>query len=518
MIAIVGAGFSGIGMGVKLKEAGLDFVILERAADLGGTWRDNDYPGCACDVPSHVYSYSFELNPDWSQEYAPQAEIQAYLRHVADKYGVTEHIRFNQEVGAAAWSEAEQEWRIETGAGEWRARYLVAAAGPLSEPVIPALPGLESFEGASFHSAEWDHEHRLEGERVAVVGTGASAIQFVPQIQPQVAELKLFQRTPPWIVPRMNRRIGPRRRRLMRRFPPVMKLTRAALYAFQEARVLGFRKPRIMWLPKRVALHHLRRQVPDSKLRARLTPDYVIGCKRILVSDDYLPSLSEPNVEVIDGGLREVRPRSVVDSVGAEHTVDTIIFGTGFEVTEPPIAGAVRGRDGRTLAEHWAGGMQAHRGTTVAGFPNLFFLLGPNTGLGHNSIVYMIESQLRYVMGCLAEIDRRGAGAFEVREDVQREFNEGLQGQMEGTVWTAGQCQSWYLDAQGRNTTIWPSWTFRFRRLLRRFDPEAYEFRPPRPAGDAPVPAGGEAATPGSGPRPANPADGADPVPAGPVG
>lgn len=494
VIAIIGSGFSGIGMAVRLKQAGHeDFVILERAGDLGGTWRDNDYPGCACDVPSHVYSYSFELNPGWTEGYAKQPEIHAYLRRVAEKHGLLPHIRYGAEVQGAAWDEGAGEWELETPIGGFRARFLIPATGPLSEPAIPDLPGLESFRGKTFHSGAWDHEHDLSGERVAVVGTGASAIQIVPQIQPQVAELTLFQRTPPWIVPRMNPRIGRTRRRLMRRFPFLMKALRGALYAAQEIRVFGFLRPRWMWIAKQVAQHHLRRQVPDPQLRAKVTPGYVIGCKRVLISDDYYPSLSEPNVELVDAGVSEIRPSSVIDSAGGEHEADTIVFGTGFEVTEPPIAGVLRGRDGRTLAEHWSEGMQAYRGTTVAGFPNLFFLLGPNTGLGHNSMVYMIESQLEYVMQCLDGLRERGAGILEVRAEAQQSYNEELQQALEGTVWTAGQCQSWYLDEHGRNTAIWPGPTYRFRRLLSRFEPADYEIRPPgrpqRPAVGQPEPA-----------------------------
>ncbi len=479
MIAIVGAGFSGLGLAVRLKEEGYqDFVILERADDLGGTWRDNEYPGCACDIPSHVYSFSFELNPNWTQSYATQPEIYAYLRRVADHYGLHRHIRYGHEVIDAGWDNENQQWQIQTTAGPVEARFLIAASGPLSEPSVPDLPGLGSFQGHTFHSATWDHEYSLEGKRVAVVGTGASAIQFVPQIQPQVSQMHIFQRTPPWLVPRNNRNLGRLERLLMRRLPFALKIRRGTIFSMQESRFFGFRNPRFMRLPKLVAQAHLRRQVKDPELRRKLTPDYVIGCKRILISSDYYPALAQPNVEVVTSGVVEVRANSVLDGEGREYEVDTILFGTGFQVTDPPIARHLRGKDGRTLAEHWQGGMQAYQGTTVAGFPNLFFMLGPNTGLGHNSMIYMIESQLNYVVDALRSLRAHGAVEFDVKPEVQNGFNEQIQRDMEGSVWTAGHCRSWYLDANGRNSTVWPRWAVDFRRRLRHFDIGSYILSP----------------------------------------
>jgi len=474
-VAIIGSGFSGLGMAIRLKQAGIDdFVVLERADELGGTWRDNHYPGCCCDVPSHVYSFSFELNPFWTRGFAPQWEIRDYLRRTAEKYGVLPHIRFGHEVTEAAWDDGAQRWSIETTGGDFTARVLVSGAGPLSDPTVPALPGLDDFQGRAFHSAVWDHDHDLTGERVAVIGTGASAIQFVPAIQPQVERMHVFQRTAPWVIPRFDHEITDVEHTLLRRIPFAPAIVRSVLYWTLESRVVGFRNPRLMKLADRVARWHLRRQVPDEQLREKLTPGYVMGCKRILISDDYYPSLTKPNVEVLTEGVKQVRERSIVSGDGSEREIDTIIFGTGFHVADPPIAARIRGRDGRTLAEHWAGGMTAYLGTTVAGFPNLFFLLGPNTGLGHNSMVYMIESQLNYVIDALRVMRERDARAVEVRPDVQERYNEELQAAMKGTVWTAGQCQSWYLDDTGRNTTLWPSWTFRFRGRTRRFDAESY--------------------------------------------
>ena len=474
-VAIIGSGFSGLGTAIRLKQAGIDdFMVLERAADLGGTWRDNHYPGCCCDIPSHVYSFSFLLNPAWTRGFAPQWEIRDYLRHAAGRFGVLPYIRFRQEVLEAAWDDDAQRWRIETSAGSLTADVLVCAAGPLSDPTTPDIPGLGDFEGKTFHSARWDHDHDLTGERVAVIGTGASAIQFVPAIQPQVAKLHVFQRTPPWVVPRLDHQITGPEHWLLRWIPFAPALVRAVLYWLMEIRVVGFRKPGVMKVADRLARWHLARQVPDPELRRKLTPGYIMGCKRILISDDYYPSLTHPNVEVVTEGVSEVRGNSLVSRDGTEREVDTIIFGTGFHVLDAPIGTRIRGRDGRTLAEHWRGSMQAYLGTTVAGFPNLFYMLGPNTGLGHNSMVYMIESQINYLIDGLRVTGERGARTFEVRRDVQERFNEELQAAMRGSVWTAGQCQSWYLDDTGRNTTLWPSWSFRFRQRTRRFDPESY--------------------------------------------
>jgi cation diffusion facilitator CzcD-associated flavoprotein CzcO len=482
-IAIIGTGFAGLGMAIRLKQEGVDdFVVLEKGDDVGGTWRENTYPGVQCDVPSHLYSFSFAPNPNWSRTFPLGDEIWGYLRGCAHRYGVMPHIRFGCEVQSADWDGQRQRWRIETAEESLTAQVLVAGTGPLHEPSIPDLPGLDRFEGRTFHSAVWDHDHDLTGERVAVVGTGASAIQFVPRIQPKVSRMHVFQRTPPWIMPHSDRAITPLEQRVYRAFPPAQLAMRAGIYWARETFVCGFMDRRFAKLPERVALKHLRDQVPDPELRRKLTPDYTIGCKRILISNDYFPTLMQPNVDLITDGIAEVRESSVVTAAGEELDVDTIIFGTGFRVTDPPSAHLVRGRDGRTLAEKWQGSMEAHLGTTIAGFPNLFFLVGPNTGLGHNSIVFMIESQLNYVLDALRTMDARGAGSIDVRPDVQARYNAAIQKRLRNTVWNAGGCASWYLDHTGRNTTLWPGFTWPFRRLLRRFDAGHYELRPAVPA------------------------------------
>lgn len=482
-VAIIGGGFGGIGIAIRLRQSGIeDFVILERAADIGGTWRDNSYPGCACDVESHLYSFSFALNPEWSRGFSPQPEIQEYLKRCADDFGVMPHVRLQHEVRSATWDDAAQRWIIETSRGRFVAAALVMASGALSDPVIPPLPGLDRFTGEVFHSARWNHDFGLAGRRVAVVGTGASAIQFVPRIQPLVGALHLFQRTPPWILPQRNGRFGERTRRLFRRLPLVQRLLRARIYAQHELYLLGFRGRVVPKLVERAARRHLRRAVPDPVLRAKLTPTYRIGCKRVLLSNDYLPALTRSNVEVVTSGVAEIRERSIVGGDGVERPVDAIIFGTGFQPTEPPLAPCIRGRDGRSLAEAWEGSPKAYVGTTVAGFPNFFVLMGPNTGLGHTSVVYMIEAQIEHVLAVLAHARRHGAAAVEPRPEAQAAFVADVQRRMRGMVWVAGGCASWYLDATGRNSTLWPDFTWRFRRRATRLVPSDYALHAPRAA------------------------------------
>jgi cation diffusion facilitator CzcD-associated flavoprotein CzcO len=474
-VAIVGAGFSGLGLAIQLKRHGInDFVVIERASDIGGTWRDNSYPGCACDVPSHLYSFAFAPNPDWSRAYSPQTEIQAYLRDCAVRFGIIPHIRFGEEVLDAEWNERAQRWVITTTRSQLTAQTLALGSGPLSEPAMPAIPGLNRFTGAIFHSARWDHDHDLAGEHVAVIGTGASAIQIVPRIQPIVERLTLFQRTPPWILPRRDHAIPERRRALYRSVPPTRWLQRASIYSRLEVGVLGFvYRPALLKRLESIALRHLRSRVRDSALRVKLMPSYAMGCKRILLSDDFYPALTRANVEVVSERIREVRATSVVAADGIERPLDTIILATGFHVADMPIAERVRGRIGLTLARAWRAEPRAYLGTTVTGFPNLFILIGPNTGLGHSSMVYMIESQLAYIVDALRVMDRRGLAAVEVRPEAQAEFVAEMRRRMRPTVWMTG-CASWYLDAGGRNTALWPGFTWEYRWRTRRFDPAAY--------------------------------------------
>ena len=468
-VAIVGAGFSGLGLAIRLKQHGIDsFVLLERADDIGGTWRDNIYPGCACDVPANLYSFSFAPNPQWSHIYARQPEIWTYLRRCVRRFGLQDHIHFGHEVRNASWDDEQGQWRIDTTGGELTADILALGNGPLSEPALPAIPGLERFGGTVFHSAQWDHGHDLSGERVAVIGTGASAIQFVPQIQPRVGHLSLFQRTPPWIIPRGDRCLSEREKLLYRALPIAQYLERAKIYWRNELTVVGLvYQPDKMKAAEKLAQRHLEAQVADPELRAKLTPTYRLGCKRILLSDDFYPALTRDNVELVTERIREVRAGSIVTEDGAEHAVDTIILATGFHVTDNPSYRRLHGRDGRSLAEVWSSGPQAYLGTTVAGFPNLFLLSGPNTNLGHNSIIFMIECQVNYIVRCIRELARAGLRWLDVRREAMTRFNAVLGRRLDATVW-AGGCTSWYKTSSGKITNNWPGFSVDYWRRTRR--------------------------------------------------
>ncbi|HEY3820490.1 MAG TPA: NAD(P)/FAD-dependent oxidoreductase [Polyangiaceae bacterium] len=476
-VLIIGSGFAGLGMAIRLKQAGIDdFVLLEQAEDLGGTWRDNHYPGCACDVPSQLYSFSFEPWPSWTREFAPQREILEYLRHCAQKYGIRPHIRFGTRVVGARWNEGDGIWEVSTSDGKTlRSRVLVSGCGPLSRPQLPDIPGLASFEGKTFHSARWDHAYPLEGKSVAVVGTGASAVQIVPAIAPEVRQLFVYQRTAPWVMPKPDGPIPPWKRRLYGRVPLAQNAARKGIYWARELLALGFVvEPRIMKLAERLARGFLARNVSDPALRARLTPDYTMGCKRILPTNSYLPALQRDNVELVTGGIAEVRSRSIVSKDGTERAVDAVVLATGFEAAEHVAPFEVRGRDGRDLDEVWRDGAAAYLGTTVSGFPNLFLIVGPNTGLGHSSMVFMIESQVAYVVDALKKMRALGLKAVDVKADAQARYNARLQDRLKGTVWSSG-CMSWYLTSTGKNTTIWPGFTFEFRLRTRRFDASSYD-------------------------------------------
>ncbi len=475
-VAIIGSGFAGLAMAIALKNRGeRDFVVLERADEVGGTWRDNTYPGAACDVQSNLYSFSFAPNPDWPRSYSEQPEIQAYLESTTDRFGVREHCVFGADVTSARWDDAARRWHVRTTAGEFRARVLVSAAGALADPTYPDIPGLDTFAGTVMHSARWDHSHDLAGERVAVVGTGASAIQVVPAIQPVVDSVAVYQRTPAWVVPRTDHPVTPLMRRLYRFVPGLQKAVRAGLYLLREFLVIGLAKRRRFLKPVgRLARAHLHRQVRDPKLRTALTPDYTIGCKRILISNDYFPAVAAPNAELVTAGIAEVRPRSIVTTDGVERPTDTIVLATGFHVTDLPIAEKICGRDGRSLAEVWADGMVTNRSAAVAGFPNMFLLVGPNVGVGHTSMVYMIESQVAYVDSALRAMADEGLEVLETTPQAQEAYRDLIAEKSKDTVWLAGGCASWYLDKHGHNTTLWPDFTFRFRKLTKTLDRENY--------------------------------------------
>jgi cation diffusion facilitator CzcD-associated flavoprotein CzcO len=474
-LAVVGAGLSGIGMAMALLDEGeTDFVVLERAADLGGTWRDNSYPGCACDIASVLYSYTAEQNPGWTRAFARQPEIQAYIKAVAARRGVMSHMRFDHEVLEATWEAEASRWMIRTTQGDYTAQLLITASGALADPQIPDLPGLSRFAGTMFHSARWDHDHDLSGQRVAVIGTGASAIQFVPEIVDRVGHLDLFQRTPPWVLPRGNPPIPEGWRRRFARSPRLLSLVREGVFSLYESFHVGFSHPAVMRVVERRARRHIAEQVPDPELQAKLMPDYRLGCKRVLGSDAWYPALTRPNVEVITDSIQEVVADGIIDAQGVHHPVDTIIFGTGFHVTDMPIATRIRGRDGGSLADRWQGSPQAHLGMAVHGFPNLFMLLGPNTGLGHNSVLLMIEAQIAYLRQLLRHRAHERITAFEPTPQAQAAYIAEVDRGTQGSVWTAGGCLSWYVDVTGRNSTLWPGSVRAYRRRVARFDPADY--------------------------------------------
>ncbi len=473
---VVGAGFGGLGLGLRLQAAGHDsFLILERAGDVGGTWRDNVYPGCACDIPAMLYSFSFAADATWTRLYPQQPEILRYLQRTAEAAGLRAKIRFGSELEVARYDDASGTWTLELAGGTTLAcRTLVLAMGPLSKPNVPPIPGAERFTGASFHSARWDYSVDLHDKNVAVVGTGASAIQFVPQIAPEVKRLTLFQRTPPWIIPRNDRPVGKLREALRSLSRPYAWLVRKAIYWSLEIRAIGFViDPKLLQRQEVAIGRFLAHSIPDPELRAKLTPKYRAGCKRILISDDFYPALTRANVELIAAPLAEIRERSVVAADGTERPADVIVYATGFRATDGLAPVRIYGRDGVELGEVWRDGMSAYLGTSVAGFPNMFFIIGPNTGLGHNSMVFMMESQYRYVLSALDYLRSSGVRSIDVQPAVQAGFNAALQRRLARTVWATG-CSSWYIDARGKNTSLWPGFTFVFRNLTRTFDPKRY--------------------------------------------
>jgi cation diffusion facilitator CzcD-associated flavoprotein CzcO len=474
-IVVIGAGFAGLGMAWQLEaNAFTDFVVLERAHDVGGTWRDNSYPGAACDIRSDLYSFSFAPNPDWRHSYGRQPEILDYLRALSHRPGIRERVRLGTEVTAARWDPDAGRWLLETTTGALSARVLISGHGPLLEPAWPDLPGLETFRGPRFHSARWDHDVTLDGKSVAVVGTGASSIQLVPEVQRVAGTLTVFQRTAPWIIPRAERPTSRRRRRLFRSVPTLQRLSRGVAFVSNELRYPGFRYRWIGTIVEAYARSFRRRQLSDPELRARLEPSYRIGCKRVLVSSDYYPALAQSNTRLVTEPIARVEPDAVVTADGERHPIDVLVCGTGFDATHPPIARVITGADGVTLARRWDDGMTALRGTTVPGFPNLFLLIGPNTLLGHNSMIYVIESQVRYVIQALRHLRQLDGGSLDATLEAAAAYQARLDRVLAASVWAPGGCRSFYLEANGRNTVVWPGPASAFRAAVRRFDPAEY--------------------------------------------
>ncbi|MGF7121479.1 DUF4873 domain-containing protein [Rhodococcus sp. BE178] len=469
-VLIVGTGFSGLCMAIRLKEAGIDdFVILEKASEVGGTWRENTYPGCGCDVMSLMYSFSFAPNRRWTRMYARQPEILDYIRRIVDDYDLAPHIRFDSAVVAYDFDEATDRWAVRTAAGDvYRPRIVAAGPGPLHKPSIPAFPGRDRFTGNVFHSAEWDHSVDLTGKRIAVIGTGASAVQFVPEIAKQAAHVDVFQRTAHWVLPKLDRAITPTEKHLFRTVPGVQKTYRGAIYWSHESLIAGFMHPRLMGALERAARGLLRHQVRDTALRATLTPDYTIGCKRILVSSNYYPTLQRENVDLVTSGIAEFTETGIRTDDGAAHDADVVVFGTGFEIADRFASEHIVGRGGLSIQEAWRDGMEAYLGVAVSGFPNFFLMMGPNSGGGNQSIVFVIEAQAHYILECLKLMDGHEATRIEVRGGTQRDFNRRIHQKLAGSVWNSGGCDSWYLDRTGRNRAVWPGSSASYWLRMRR--------------------------------------------------
>lgn len=476
---IIGTGFSGLGMAIALQKRGVDFLILEKANDIGGTWRDNTYPGCACDIPSHMYSFSFEPKPDWRHMWSLQPEIFDYLKGVADKYGLRRYVRFDSHVERAHWDDDESAWHVFTADGdEYVAQFLISGAGALHIPLVPEFAGLDEFEGESFHSAQWNHDVDITGKRVAVIGTGASAIQLVPAIVDQVAELQVYQRTPPWVMPRPNNALPEWIRRVFTEVPGTRALTRLGIYWAHE--VVGFgmtKQPALLRVGSWLGKWNIRRSVKDRELRRKLTPDYRAGCKRILNSDTYYGGIANPKTEVVTDRIDRFTANGIKTADGRERPVDVVVFATGFHVTDSYTYVDIKGPGGEDLVDRWnREGVEAHRGIAVADMPNLFFLLGPNTGLGHNSVVFMIEAQIRYVAQAIAAVDKAGVKALAPKRSAQDEFNRQLHADLDRSVWSTGGCSSWYMDSHGRNRTLWGGMTWQYWLATRRLRRSEFTF------------------------------------------
>jgi cation diffusion facilitator CzcD-associated flavoprotein CzcO len=480
-ILIIGAGFAGLGMAIRLKRSGRDdFILIERANDVGGTWRDNHYPGIACDVPSHLYSYSYLPNPDWTRVFSPGGEIQAYIRKCAEDEGILPHIHFETDMEKSTWDADAKRWTVETSKGDYSAKIVITGTGHLADGHMPKIPGLETFEGDVFHSADWDHSAELEGKRIGVVGSGASAIQIIPEMQKLASEMVVFQRSAPYMIPRWDRAFTEGERRMCRRDPSVIEDMRSEIFWSGEFNFAQRRNiPRFLNEAKTLALGHLEKNIEDADLRAKLTPDYEIGCKRLLISNSYYPAVAADNATVEASALAKVENGKAVAASGEAYDLDVLVFATGFEAVRPPFATRIFGTEGISLDAHWDRGMQAYDSIAVNGYPNMFIINGPNTGLGHNSVVYIIEAQVDYILEALDQIDAQKAEVIEVKRDAEDAYMEKLDRMAEGTVWLAGGCKSWYVDERsGRLTLVWPDFAHSFRDENGTFHAEGYDMTP----------------------------------------
>ncbi|TGL35493.1 NAD(P)/FAD-dependent oxidoreductase [Leptospira koniambonensis] len=478
-VVIIGTGFAGLCMGIRLKQAGIEsFIILEKGNGIGGTWRDNTYPGAACDVQSHLYSFSFAPKSDWSRLFGPQEEILNYMNQCTDHFGIRSFIRTNSEVSGASFDEKTGLWEINTTSGKsYKTKSVVSGTGGLSRPVLPNIKGIDTFKGAKFHSAKWDHSYNLQGKKVAVIGTGASAIQIVPTIAPIVGTLKLFQRTPAWIIPKPDSNISGSVKGIFKFIPPLRWLFRKAIYWLNEVGVLAFAiNPKLMKIFEKFARSFINKSIHNEELKKKLTPNYTIGCKRILLSNEYYPALNRENVELVTDGIEEITASGVKTKDGVEHKVDAIIFATGFQAAEAVSPFEIKGRSGKLLADVWEDAAEAYLGTTVSGFPNMFMIVGPNTGLGHSSMILMIESQVQYALQGIRYLLNKNIKFIDVRQDVQDRYNEEIQRRLGKSIWLTGGCVSWYNTSSGRNTTLWPGFTFEFKARTFFLRPKDYEF------------------------------------------
>jgi cation diffusion facilitator CzcD-associated flavoprotein CzcO len=476
-ILIIGAGFAGLGMAIQLKRSGReDFVLIERAKDVGGTWRDNHYPGIACDVPSHLYSYSYLPNPDWTRVFSPGGEIQAYIRKCAEDEGILPNIHFETDMLKSSWDEAGKEWVVETSKGTYRAKIVISGTGHLADGHMPNIDGLDSFTGDVFHSADWDHSVDLKGKRIGVVGSGASAIQIVPEMQKLASEMIVFQRSAPYMVPRWDRAYTQGERRLSRRDPSVIDDMRSEIFWAGEFNFAQRRNiPKFLDEAKAMAVNHRDSNIKDPELRSKLTPDYEIGCKRLLISNGYYPAIAAENTTLEASALAKVDGDKAIGASGESYDLDVLVFATGFEAVRPPFAKRIFGTEGISLDAHWNKGMQAYDSIAVSGYPNLFIINGPNTGLGHNSVVYIIEAQVDYILGALDQIERANVEVIEVKAEAEEAYMSKLDVMSQGTVWLAGGCKSWYVDERsGRLTLIWPDFAHSFRDENGTFHPEGY--------------------------------------------
>lgn len=483
-VAIVGAGFTGLAMVHALREADIeDWLVLEKSAGPGGVWRDNTYPGIACDVPSHLYSLSFAPNPDWERTFSDGGQIWDYQEQVARDLGMADRTRFGERLDDARWDAGASVWRLRTTTLELTADVVVDGSGVLNEPKWPEIKGIDSFRGALFHSARWNHTDKIAGKRVAVIGTGASAVQIVPAIQPEAESITVFQRTPGWVIPRNDRDISVAERRLLRRFPVLQKLWRGGQFVYRDGILVQvMQRPVVRRIVEAVSKAYMRMTIEDPELRRRITPDFEIGCKRILVTSRWYPALNEPNVDVETSPIAEIRESSIVTADGTEHEVDALVCATGFHAVDPPAGDIFRGRDGRTLAETWGPSPRAYRGVTTANFPNLFRIGSIGTATGHTSQIMQIESAVVYVMGALATMESEGLASVEVSPEAQEQYAAKLHELFKRTVWSTGGCSSWYLDASGEPSVVWPGTGWMYRRWTERFDIEAYSVTPAAPA------------------------------------